>query len=139
MPAITQENMMLPILEISPEFLPTWQTFISDWKDEEDTAEEGLPLYLVISELARYTAHLYSENRTQELRKIFLVAERWYLEGDHYVQEAATVGFLEDLQNQNIVGNIDSECFVQYMGSETNKFWHKVKDFWEKGIVITTD
>jgi hypothetical protein len=139
MPTITQENMMHPILECSPEFLPIWQKFKSDWEDDETTAEEGFPLYLVLNDLARYTARLHSENRLQDLRTLFLVIERWYLEGNHYVQEAATVGFLEDLQNPNIVGNIDTECFVQYMGGKTKEFWYKVRNFWDKGKIITSD
>ena len=139
MTTITQENMMHPILECSPGFLPIWQEFKSDWENDETTAEEGLPLYLVLNDLARYTARLYSENRLQELCTLFLVAERWYLEGDNYVREAATVGFLEDLQNPNIVGNIDTECFIQYMGGKTKEFWDKVQNFWDKGEIITSD
>ncbi|MGB7413827.1 MAG: hypothetical protein WA902_06435, partial [Thermosynechococcaceae cyanobacterium] len=87
MPPITQENMMCPILECSPDFLPVWQKFESEWEDDKNTAEEGLPLYLILNDLARYTARLYSENRVQELRSIFLVTERWLLEGNHYAQE----------------------------------------------------
>ena len=98
---ISKEEMFKPILNVSDGFKPVWNEFVSEWKDDGE-----LPQYLALSKLARYISRLISESQTQELSDIFEVIERWHLEGDDYVREAATVGLLEDLQNTNEVDPI---------------------------------
>ncbi len=96
---ISREKMFEPLLKVSEGFRPVCDEFIEEWKDGEE-----LPQYLVLSDLARYISKLIAESREKELKEIFSVIERWHLEGDDYVREAATVGILEDLQNTNVVG-----------------------------------
>ena len=91
--------MFQPILEVSDGFRPIWNEFLEEWKDDDE-----LPQYLALGDLARYISSLISESKDEEIKKIFAVIERWHLEGDLYVKEAATVGILEDLQNTNLVG-----------------------------------
>jgi hypothetical protein len=107
--------MMQPILEASPSFEPVWREFVAEWKDHPD----GLPHYLVLSDLARHIAGLLEQDADSELRQIFHVVEAWHLDGDEYAREAATVGLLEDLQNTNVVGDdATAEC-LGYLGPES--------------------
>ena len=125
--------MLLPILEVSPSFRPDWERFIAEWEGESE-----LPIYLVLSDLARHIATLLERGCTRELEEIFAVVESWHSDGDAYVREAATVGLLEDLQNPDLVG-IGSDQFEAYLGPESTRWWNKVEKFWEHGELIKDD
>lgn len=127
--------MMQPILEVSPSFEPVWQAFVDEWKADPD----GLPHYLVLSDLARHIAALLERGADDELRRIFQVVEAWHVHGDPYVREAATVGLLEDLQNTNVVGNHTPGKCVTYLGPQSLRWWRKVERFWEAGELIRDD
>lgn len=129
---ISKEEMFKPILAVSNGFRPIWNDFINEWGDEAE-----LPQYLALSELARYVSQLVSECRTQELSDIFEVIERWLLEGDEYVREAAIVGILEDLQNTNVVGSDMPQKVQELLLPESRKQWAKVIEFWEGGRGIS--
>ena len=124
--------MFQPILEISDGFRPIWNEYLEEWKDDDE-----LPQYLALGDLARYISSLISESKDEEIKKIFSVIERWHLEGDSYVKEAATVGILEDLQNTNVVGVGVPEKVELYLLPESKKWWLKVYEFWEKGKIIS--
>jgi hypothetical protein len=129
---IVREEMFQPILEVSDGFRPIWNEFLEEWKDDDE-----LPQYLALGDLARYISSLISESKDEEIKKIFAVIERWHLEGDLYVKEAATVGILEDLQNTNLVGEGVPEKIEFYLLPESKKWWLKVYEFWEKGKIIS--
>ena len=127
--------MMQPMLEVSPSFEPVWQAFVAEWKADP----EGLPHYLVLSDLARHIAALLDRGADHELRRIFQVVEAWHVHGDPYVKEAATVGLLEDLQNTNVVGNHTPDKCLAYLGPQSLRWWRKVERFWEAGELIRDD
>ena len=129
---ISREKMFEPLLSVSEGFKPIWDEFVIEWKDDDE-----LPQYLVLSDLARYISTLISESKEKELKDIFSVIERWHLEGDDYVKEAATIGILEDLQNTNIVGSGIPEKVEAYLLPESKKWWLKVYEFWETGKIIS--
>jgi len=124
--------MMDSILRVSPRFAPIWQNFLREWEGKGNE----LPIYLVLSDLARHIAVLSGENAERELQEIFKIVENWHLNGDAYVKEAATVGLLEDLQNTNLVGAERPAKFIKYLGPESKRCWKKVEDIWEKGEII---
>ena len=135
MSSISRDSMMQPILAASPNFEPVWREFIEEWHDQP----EGLPMYLVLSDLARHIATLFRCGADSELREIFQIIEHWHLHGDAYVREAAPVGLLEALQNTNVVGTeTPTRCFG-YLGPESLRRWQKVQNFWEKGELIRDD
>ena len=124
---ITQDTMFEPLLEAAPGFNVKWKEFVEEWEGER----RGLPLYLVMPELARYIVHLIEGGEQKELKAIFNVIERWHLEGDAYVSEAATIGILEDLQNLNIVKEQDMpDRIEELLEPESKKMWFKLYEFW---------
>ena len=127
--------MLQPILKVSPSFEPVWRAFVAEWQDDI----EHLPLYLVLSDLARHIAGLLEQNADSELRLIFQVVESWHVHGDPYVKEAATIGLLEDLQNKSIVGDQAPDSCLGYLGPQTLRWWRKVERFWETGELIHDD
>lgn len=120
---ITRDSMIAPVLEASPQFRAIWDEFIAEWKDDD----RGLPLYLLLSELARHISKLLREESDLELRRLFEVIEAWHLNGDDYVKEAATVGLLEGLQNENVVGAGIPTELERYLLPESKRWWEKMK------------
>ncbi|WP_018016473.1 DUF7674 family protein [Teredinibacter turnerae] len=129
---LVKEEMFKPILEVSDGFRPIWNEFLEEWKDDDE-----LPQYLALGDLVRYISKLISESRDEELKSIFAIIERWHLEGDSYVKEAATIGMLEGLQNINVVGEGIPEKVELYLLPESKKWWAKVYEFWEEGKTIS--
>lgn len=126
---------MDPILEATPTFEPVWTEFLAAWDDEI----ESLPIYLVLSDLARHITKLIESGSKSELEKVFRIVEWWCDDGDAEVREAVTVGLLEDLQNTNVVGMGKPEQIYQYLGPQSKQNWHKVQSFWTGGKLIDDD
>jgi len=128
--------MFTPILEVCPSFRATWDEFVDEWKDDPD----GLPQYLALSNLARHVIGMLERNEIDGMKAIFGVVETWHLDGDPYVKEAATVGFLEDIQNTGLhKGSTTPNDFLEFLLPETKYWWSKVEEFWELGKLITDD
>jgi hypothetical protein len=132
---ISRADMMTPVLAVSPSFQPIWTAFVREWQDDPN----GLPLYLALSDLARYIAELHRSRNTAEIEAIFDVVESWHRDGDAYVKEAAVIGLLEDLQNTNVVGAGVPEELARYLGPASARWWGKVEEFWERGTLIGPD
>jgi hypothetical protein len=95
---IGKTDMMDVLLNACPSFAPRWQVFQDEWRAESN----DLPLYLILAAFARHLVDMMERGETAQLSLIFEAVEQLHVEGDHYVQEAATVGLLEDLQNLNL-------------------------------------
>jgi len=140
MKEIHPKNLIPTLLEASEGFTKVWNDLIIDYGDDEidwwTHINEYGGLYSVFNALAIYVAKIYKLSQFEELQRIFDLVEQWHREGGHYVKEATTVGFLEDLSNLNVVGNIDTSVFIKYMGPDTKHWWQEVKKFWETGKII---
>ncbi len=118
--------MFEPMLVACPSFIPTWDQFCADWKDEPGE----LPLYVALGALASHLVEGMRAGTTQEFPAVFLVVERWHCEGDDYVRESATIGLLEGVQN--IAGNsgVDPSLFERWLLPESHRWWLKLNRFW---------
>lgn len=132
---IERSQMFEPMLEAHPEFSELWDEFIKEWLSEP----EGLPYYTLISDVVRECSKILATGQKHRIRKVLSVVERWLLEGDKYVREAATVGFLEDLQNGNLHEGTTPEDFVEFLGPECSFWWKKVERFFSHGEPILDD
>ena len=127
--------MFEPMLEAHPEFSELWDEFVKEWSSEP----EGLPHYVLISDVVRECSKILASGQKYRIRKVLSVVERWLLEGDPYVREAATVGFIEDLQNGNLHEGTTPEDFVEFLGPECSFWWKKVERFFSHGEPILDD
>jgi hypothetical protein len=135
---ITGETMFDPLLEACSSFLPAWQAHLAEYADLH--AEGHAMHYLALADLARHLIGLKADGRTEAFPEIFAVVERWHIEGDHYVREAATVGLLEDLQNTNLhERGTQPDDFVPWLQPVSLRWWRKVEAFWEEGILLSED
>ncbi len=130
---IRREEMFLLLLECDPTFGPTWQEFLSEWDGEPE-----LPHYIALGQLAYHIIEKQRNAEKEVLDAVFGVVERWHVEGDTYVSEAATIGLLEGLQN--ILGGnkrnkktkgVRASDFEPYFGPETRRWWGKLYRFWD--------
>ncbi len=123
----TKEQVLTLIFQAVPSFQNSkiWKEHLEFWGDTE---ERGL--YNDTAELARYMAEQYKAGETKELPALFTLIEKLYLEGDHYVKELATIGFLEDLQGQFGNAEIKSEVLEKYLGPESQKWWNYLNNIW---------
>jgi hypothetical protein len=123
---IQRNEMIEPLLAVCPRVQPLWSAFLDEWRDDGVDP----PLYLLLSDVARLISALYQEGCENELRDIFSVIERWRIEGDDYVREAALIGMLEDLQNTHLVGPVDPDAFVRFLGTQSALDWRELERFW---------
>lgn len=131
---ITRSEMFQPLLRADPSFEPKWLAFCKEWSHEEDP-----PLYAALAELARHLIAQLEAKTTDRFDAVLDVVERWHLEGDDYVREAATIGLLEDLQNLNLHDRTSPSDFIVWLRPETRRWWDKVEAFWSEGKLITDD
>jgi len=121
---ITKDDMINPLLEISPDFRPVLNDLLE--KNRE------FPIYLVLTELAKYISMLHQSNRIRELGNIFIIIEDWIAHGSTDIHEAVTSGLLEDLQDIKIVGSDVPQKLESYLLPETERWWEKILCSWLK-------
>jgi hypothetical protein len=129
---ITKEQMIPSLLTVCPSFQKEWDAFVTEWADEPETKKKGLPLYLALGDLARHLILLLEAGDEDTLRDVFQIVEAWHIDGDPYVQEAATIGLLENLQNLNLHQTTKPAQFEQYLGPKSLEGWKALYEFWEK-------
>jgi hypothetical protein len=116
---------------------------IDEYNDDEidwDTyIEQYGGIYTVFNSLARYMEELLRNKENEEIQSIFNLVENWHLNGDELLQEATTIGFLEEIISLNPEHHYEDEEFLPYMGKETEYWLKKVKGFWDDGTIIKDD
>jgi hypothetical protein len=91
--------------------------------------------YLLAGAFIRHLASLNVQGRREEFGAVFDLFERLHTEGDSYVSELATVGFLEDLGNGNMHRNGSKpEDFEKYLRPESRWWWEELELFWSGKI-----
>ena len=123
---IDRRTLFARLLAAYPRFNTQHDVFTTDWADDA----EGPRNHLLLADLARECSILLADNRRAEVREIFGVVEEWLLNGDKYVREAATVGFLAVIQNTNLHKGTEPDDFLPFCGPEALFWWKKVSRFW---------
>lgn len=128
---ISKEEMLELIVASCPSFKSIYdKEFVS--KDEslwfDDNGEVNY--YIVLGDFAKHVVELFRDGKTDEVSKVFSVVERLHNDGDNYVKEAVTIGFLEGIQNVAGNNNVHPKEFVQFLKPETKKWWQNLNDFW---------
>ena len=120
---IKKDDMLKPIVAADPAFYPKLEAeYVKRLGGKEY-------VYAALGVLLDHIHELHEAGEIGRIDKIFDVVERWHTEGDHYVKEAATIGFLENMQN---FGN--REEFVQWLGPHSKRWWEKLDRFWNGDI-----
>lgn len=140
---ITISQVAKSLIESSPGFSHTVGRLIDRHGGDSSrgfkSLEEEGGIYEVFSALAKYLEKLLESNQENEIQKIFDLVETWQKDGDERVQEAITVGLLEDLISLNPDHKLQDEPFFSFMGDETRYWAEKVKGFWRDEASISDD
>lgn len=123
---IQKEQVMDMILNSYPSYKVRYSNYL---KENYEHGEERL-LYVDIFDLINHLIERYQKKYLEELEKLFDCIEELHLNGDDYVKEWATIGFLEDLQNKLLQENIEFKEFEIYLRSESRIWWNHLLDFW---------
>lgn len=105
----------------------------SEWGEDEPL------LHIDLGVFASHLITLVREETIDDLADVFAVVERLLHEGDHDVQEAVTVGLLENVQT--IAGHMkmDLALFRPFLRPETAYWWQRIQDFWNGKIPYISD
>jgi hypothetical protein len=102
-----------------------------DYHADYDQEDEPL-LYLLASAFVRHLTELNAAGRRDEFPAVFDLIEDLHRRGDGYVNQLATIGFLEDLQNENLhPANSRPDDFIPYLRPVSLWWWKEVELFWE--------
>lgn len=83
------------LLEATPSFQARWSAEIEH--DPIHLNEDGKRLdYVDAGEFARHLVELFDARRFSEIEAAFSVIERLHIDGDPYVRELATIGYLKE-------------------------------------------
>ena len=123
-----RSNMLERLLQVDPSFHGAWEKFREGWRDGGEQ-----PLYLALSELALHLIRNLEAGETDRFGGIFGVVERWIIEGNPYVRDAAIVGLLEDLQNKSLHHTTNPDDFKRWLQPQSSIWWTKVDAFWADG------
>lgn len=124
-PLITRETMFDPLLAADPSFHPRWAEFLREWEDDPPP-----PIYLALSSLAEHLLDRLRDGDTHGFDRVFAVVEQWHTTGDAYVSEAASVGFLEAVQNLSGGGHGRVTTVEPWLGPVSKRWWDKLDRFW---------
>jgi len=127
---ISRNEVMPLLLEAAPSYAERWAKLEHE-AVHIDEESGGRLHYLDAGEFARHLVALHQRGARDELRRSFDVIERLHTDGDDYVRELATIGFLEDLQTAcTQVDGVAATEFEGYLGPESRKWWAGLNRFW---------
>lgn len=120
------------LLAACTSFRERWSTVEAEKIDDE----VGRLHYIDAAEFARHVVDLVKAQRTEELSEVFWVIEELHVEGDQYVRELATIGYLEGFQNVSSNRGVDPVYFEPYLGPEARRWWRGLNAFWQGEIPL---
>ena len=97
----------------------------------EHEAEQGENLaYVAAGAFARHLLALHQESNVSTFPSVAAAIERLHTEGSPWVQEFATIGVLEAVQNVWSNNNSNPEHFARFLLPESRRWWEGLKNFW---------
>ena len=124
---IGKDEVMALLLTACPSFEEAWEEHLAAWEDRD-------LLYLDLGAFARHLVALLQSERTGEFPTVFEVVERLHVEGTPDVQEAATIGLLEGIQNHAEHTGLDPDRFLPFLRPVSREWWKQLHAFWSGEI-----
>lgn len=121
-------DVMPLLLGACPSFLPVWYEIEDEHRDAH--SQGGRLCYLDAGDFARHVVEMHRSNHRRWLQNAFDIIERMHVEGDDYVRELATIGYLEDIENMAGHAGVDPTVFEQHLGTESQRWWEGLEAFW---------
>lgn len=113
------------------------------WDDDENLDDEGRLHYMDAAAAAHHAVRLLARRkRMAEVTAFLALVERLHVEGDEYVRELATIGFLEDFQTGiDKHHTLTRDAVLPLLGPESARWWRALDRFWngEAPLVMLDD
>ncbi len=117
----------MPMLAAAvPSFAPLLEEYV---RYNYEPGDERLP-YLEASHLCRHLIEFHKGRDVAVVRAFFDFVERLHVEGDDYVRQLATVGFLEDTQTWATTAGVPLDEIEALLLTESKRWWTEVVEFW---------
>jgi hypothetical protein len=127
---IGPDDVMPLLLEAVPSFTSQW----SEIRDDPMFLNEQTGARLHYIDGAWFAPHVVALQRsgsTAELSRLFEVIELLHTDGDRYVRELATIGYLEGIQTAaSHTTDVRQEAFEAYLGPESRRWWNGLNAYW---------
>jgi hypothetical protein len=131
---IGRDDVMPMVLQAVPSLSEQWSEIEDDPIHLDEATGTRLD-YLDVAWLAPHIVQLQRSGATGELTRLFEVIEMFHTEGDKYVQELATIGYLEGIQTAcSHTCDVRQEEFEPYLGPESRRWWRGLNAFWSGKI-----
>jgi hypothetical protein len=131
---IGRDDVMPMLLEAVPSFSEQWSHIEDDPMFGDDTTGARLH-YVDVAWFAPHVVGLQRSGATGELTRLFDVIEMLHTDGDEYVKELATIGYLEGIQTAcSHTTDVRQEEFEPYLGPESRRWWRGLNAFWSGQI-----
>lgn len=120
-----QKSQVIPLLLVScPGFQPIWDKHRELWEGEE------AGIYNDLSEFATFIVDSYARQDLEPVAAAFAAIEQLLDEGDEEVRTAASIGFLEDIQNIASHRPFGNAVFLQWLGPKSKGEWVEIEETW---------
>jgi hypothetical protein len=119
-----RDDMMPLLLTACPSSRGRWEAYVAD-----PLYDPGL-VYVHLADFAHHLLELLASGRLAELPAVFAAVERFFLEGEEYVREAAPVGLLEGLWFSGGNTNQRPQRLAEFLGPEAREAWTEAAGFW---------
>lgn len=87
-------------------------------------------LYELLGEFGRHLLELYKLDQARSFGEVGALIERLHVEGDDFVENAATIGLLESLQNSWLIAEVDPMPFREWLLPVSRERWDALNEFW---------
>jgi hypothetical protein len=135
---IGRDDVMPMPLEAAPSFSEQWSQIEDDPMFGDDTTGTRLH-YIDVAWFAPHVVGLQRSGATGELTRLFDVIEMLHTDGDEYVKELATIGYLEGIQTAcSHTTDVRQEEFEPYLGPQSRRWWRGLNAFWSGKIPRVT-
>jgi len=115
------------VLEAVPSFEEEWRAHVEE-ENAADVPGERRLCYVDVADLLGHLAARTAEGETSELAPLMAVVERLHVEGDDYVRQLATIGYLEGLHGSVAQGELPD--VRPLLGPESLRWWRGLEEFW---------
>ena len=122
--------------DVIPMLLEAAPSFSAQWSEIEDDpmfldAATGTRLhYIDVAWFVPHVVGLQRSGATSDLTRLFEVIELLHTDGDKYVKELATIGYLEGIQTAcSHTTDVRQEEFEPYLGPESRRWWRGLNAF----------
>ena len=119
---IEQNEAMQILVEACPSFEDQWKQHVEAYGNDV--------LYAAAEAFAAHLLDRFQTGYTEEFSAIGTAIERLHTDGTPWVQEFATVGVLEGIQNVWSHSTTSPEVFVPFLGPKSQSWWRGLNKFW---------